>query len=267
MLIDSFFDFYIDTLMLAAQGALYGQLPKDDQTYAIIYLSYFTTFRNLRAAETLKNHGYPLDGFALLRDLKDRSIYLGAVVGGLVSIHELHGYNSTEEQPEKWTDEYRERMRNRQKKVQSGAMKKMVGAQSGLDAGDIDELEKWRDMFHEEVHGSLFTYIEDLRVLFREKRLPSFAPEPHRENFDISMFINRAIEIGWMLLRSMPFLQLEARAFGKEWVEKWQLLDAAFRLQEEGLGELGKPIAYSFIRLMDAKFAFTPDTAYVERSI
>ena len=217
-------------------------------------------FRNFRAAEVIKNNGYPLDGFALLRDLKDRAIHLGAVVTGAASILGLLGVVEDKE-PEAWTKKDLDRARKHRKAAQSHAMKVMVGSDSGLADEDREELEKWRDAFHEEVHGSLFTLMEDVRRLVVEKRLPPLGPEPHQDNWDVSWYLNRSIEVGWMLLRVFPFLQLRPRDFGQEWASKWELLDEAFRIRSEGLGDLGVPVGFAFIRFMDTKFTFNPDTA------
>ena len=72
------------------------------------------------------------------------------------------------------------------------------------------------------------------------------------------MYLNRAVEVGWMLLCVLPFLQVEPRAFGEQWASKWLLLDNGFRLQVKGLAELDKPIGEVFPRLIAAKFNFIP---------
>ncbi len=261
ILMCSFFEFFIETLGLAAEKAFRGELSKDHKTYPPFYLSTFATFRNFRAAEVIKNNGYPLDGYALLRDLKDRAIHLGAVVTGAASILALHGV-VVGKAPEEWTEKDLDRARRLMKDEQSNAMRVMVGSDSGLADEDREELEKWRDAFHEEVHGSRFTISEDVKRLFREKRFLPFGPEPHQNNWDASMYVNRSLEVAWMILRIFPFLQLRPRDFGQEWASKLELLDEAFRIQSEGLGDLGAPIGHAFIRLMDTKFTFSPDTAF-----
>lgn len=260
----SFFEFFIETLELAAENAFGGQLSNDNKTYIPFYVSMFATFRNFRATEVTKNNGYPLDGFALLRDLKDRAIHLGAVVLGAAEILALHGVG-VDDRAKKWTEIDYKRVRRRRIAEENTAMKVMVGSDSGLSDDDRRELEKWRDLFHEEVHGSRFTYVEDFRRLVVDRRLPPFGPEPHENVRDVSMFLNRSLEVAWMVLRIFPFLQLRPRAFGEGWVAKWELLDEACRLQSESLGDLGKPIGYAFIRFMDAKFPFSPDTAFEDR--
>jgi len=42
------------------------------------------------------------------------------------------------------------------------------------------------------------------------------------------------------------------------------VLDDSFRYDVESLGEMGKPIAYAIIALLDAKFSFSPDSSYDE---
>ncbi len=250
--------------MIAAEKAFGGQLSKDNKTYPPFYLSMFATFRNFRAAEVTKDNGFPLDGFALLRDLKDRAIHLGAVVCGAADILALHGVGVKEELKE-WTERDFERARNRRQAEQRNAMKVMVGSESGLSDEDRKELEKWRDSFHEEVHGSRFTIAADVKRLFVEKRLPPFGPEPHENNLDASMYLNRSLEVAWMILRVFPFLQLRPRDFGQEWASKWELLEEAFRIQSEGLGDLGAPIGHAFVKFMDTKFTSSPDSASEDR--
>jgi hypothetical protein len=189
---------------------------------------------------------------------------LGAVVTGAVSILALHAV-VVGKAPVEWTATDRDRARKLMKDAQSSAMRVMVGLDSGLAHEDREELKKWQHAFHMEVHGSRFTISEDVKRLFREKQIPPFGPEPHQNNWDASMYVNRSLEVAWMILRIFPFLQLRPRDFGQEWASKWELLDEAFRIQSEGLGDLGAPIGHAFIRLMDTKFTFSPDTAFEDR--
>lgn len=264
VLTESFHDFYVETLDRAAVGAFHGQLPQTDQTYAWLYLTHVTNFRSLRAAENLLLRGYPLDGYALLRDLKDRALYLGAVVGGLSTIPALNGLRTPDLPPKGWTWEDYQKVRNSRKKEERRVKKLMIGNESGLDEADLNELKKWDEFFHEEVHGSRLTFIGVMKTMLIDKQLPSLNPAP--DNKGIGMYVNRSNEICWLFLRTLPFLQLSPRAFGEEWKEKWQVLDESFRLSVEGLSERDKKIAASFIiALVDAKFPFSPETAYVER--
>ena len=65
------------------------------------YLLYYTAiFRTFRAAETLLLSGYPLSGYALLRDLKDRAMILAALGGGgLTSFEQVSGNSVYRDDP------------------------------------------------------------------------------------------------------------------------------------------------------------------------
>jgi len=258
----AFFDFFIESLRCAASGAFRGQLPKTDQHYIMLYITYLSLFRGFRAASILKNCGYPLNGFAALRDLKNRAIHIGAVINGMTDILAIHGVDPTREGTDPITMREYKKIRVRRSQEQSFAISRMVGKESGLSPSDIREMELLRDMYHDEVHGGLFTFIHDFKTIVVDKRLPSVGPWPHEKNFDASSYMSRATEVGWMVLRSMPYLQLTARAFGDDWAERWKLLDDAFRMQVEGLGQLGKEIGHVVPRIMAAKFPFDPEWHY-----
>lgn len=266
ILINCFFDFFIETMILASKGAFAGQLPNNDKYYALLYVLIFSSFRNFRAAETTMNNGYPLDGYALLRDLKDRAIHLGAIANEFTTANDLFGVNGNDEKRSRTKEDSAEVHNKKGQKEKARVTRLMIGAESGLPEEVMRWLKVWRDLFHLEVHGSRLTYFEDFRTLFIKKQLPSFAPGPHENNSDLSMYLNRSTEIGWMFHRVFPYLQLKPRSFGEEWASKWELLDHAFCLQVKSLDEMGKPIGKAFIRLIETKFAFTPDTAYRNKS-
>jgi hypothetical protein len=78
------------------------------------------------------------------------------------------------------------------------------------------------------------------------------------------MYINRSSELGWMITRLMPYLQMTENAFGDEWHKKRESLDDSFRYMLEGLDGLGKRIGASFIAMMGDKFAFKQPFYYSE---
>ncbi|GAB6053407.1 hypothetical protein JCM17960_22270 [Magnetospira thiophila] len=265
VLIRAFLDFYIETLEVAWANSAFGQLPEKVRSYSIVYLHFLSAFRRFRAADVLWCSGYTFAGYSLLRDLKDLTIHLGAIANGEIHVLELLGIDpaNPDEQVNRTGKEYKKRKENA-KKVRTRAMCIMVGKQSGLDEADQAELKLWRDLFHEELHSARFSSAEDSRIIFGEGRRPPFGPEPHEENRDAAMYMNRAVEIGWMLLRTFPFLQVQPRAFGEEWAEKWELLDTAFRMQVTDLAEIGKFIGEVIPRLIEKRFAHSPDTCYAE---
>lgn len=135
----------------------------------------------------------------------------------------------------------------------------MVGRRSGLAPDDVEAIRRVADLHHEEMHGGVFTFINDVSML-SAGQTPSIAPKPHEKHRDIAMYMNRFSETNWILLRSLAGLQLAPSAFGARWERRWSLLDDAFRIQVEGLAEMGKLGAAAFIRMMDSKMVMRPNT-------
>ncbi len=69
-LTDSFLDFFAVTLDDVASKAKNHGWPKEMPYYSICLASFLTLFRSMRAAEIVAVNGYPLDGYALLRNAK-----------------------------------------------------------------------------------------------------------------------------------------------------------------------------------------------------
>jgi hypothetical protein len=243
---DSFLDFYVETLELANEWQGGRQPPGPYGNYLYTMLVYVVNFRTLRAAENLSLCGYPLDAFALLRDLKDRALFLGAIAAGRTSVAALWMRPNTVQA---------------HKAMERRLLDQMVGKESGLDDQVQKEIKQWAELFHLEVHGSQLTRTRAFGELQDQRRL---SIGPTFDDLSSAMYMNRCCEVLWMLLRTLPFLQCESHAFGDEWANKWRVLDDSFRYDVESLGEMGKPIAYAIIALLDAKFSFSPDSSYDE---
>jgi len=135
-----------------------------------------------------------------------------------------------------------------------------MGKTSGLDAKDQENLKRWDDYFHYEVHGGHVSLIQELRAVLQG--LPQIGPAADQDAF--IMYMNRSAELGWIITRLMPFLQLSKDFFGSRWREKHAILEDSFRYMLEGFSNLGKELGPSFIRMMDAKFAFKDPFFYFE---
>lgn len=138
----------------------------------------------------------------------------------------------------------------------------MIREKSGLDSGILCELKKWEQLFHDEVHGSKLTLFTESRQWFRGEKPLSIGTVPIEKQY--SMYMNRSSEIGWLIVRLLPFLQIEPYGFGEEWAEKWNVLDDSFKIMVEDLEKRGKKIATAFISFINTKFLFTPETCYHE---
>jgi hypothetical protein len=205
--------------------------------------------------------GYPLDGYALQRNLKDRAISLGAIVGGISSFPALYGLKGPTSAP--WTNKDKQAVLNRRKDEEKKMFGRMIGKNSGLDEAYLEALTQWNELFHMEVHGSRLSTMREVFSWLQDKK--DFAVGPRMDDDSFAMYMNRFTEIAWMILRSLPFLQTNKICFTDEWQHEWEVLDNSLRVSVEGLGSLGKKIAPAFTAMIEQKFPASPASRYVER--
>ena len=257
ILMESFQAIFIESIRLAIRNVYITGWPEDKPYYPMTILYYLTMFRRLRAAENLIRCGYPLDGYSLLRDLKDRTIFLAAIPKGITSLLKIIGDTGNE----KLTEENYKKIKNSRKNEERKVLNKMIRKESGFDSATLEELNRWENMFHEEVHGSRMTLFLEMGLWRKQEKL-SIGPIPHELAY--GMYMNRAVEIGWLITRLLPLLQLKPKSFGDEWAEKWHVLDDSFRVMVKGLESIGKGIATAFIHFVDTQFLFSPEHHYME---
>jgi hypothetical protein len=259
VLMTCFFSFYVDTLSIATRQLHEEESLRDDEAYRIAHLMHVTTFKSFRAADNTFLSGYPLDAVALLRDLKDRAVFLSAVGQGLSSIHDLWRILPDDDDEEALREERFNAARSQRMREESRVLKLMLRSTSGLSPKTLRELSRWERLFHFEVHGSVLTRAYTVKQI---KQYKGFSLWPLPDPDSAAMYMSQAVEVGWMLMRTLPLLQSRAGAFGSEWSHKWTILDESFRYDTEDFGKTGKQIAYAIIELLDKKFPFTPDTCY-----
>jgi len=258
VLIDSFLSFYIETIRAAESWISCNGWPNNTPNYAAIYLFYVINFRSFRACENLLTCGYPLDGYALLRDIKDRAIFLAAIAHNITTFPRVYGYEGIKEvSTEAW-----EKSRKMRKEEEHRVLRRMIRAGSGLPSYIRKDLAKWEQLFHEEVHGSRCTYFSEGGNWMRGIEPLSIGPIP--KNQSIAMYMNRSSEIGWLLVRVLPFLQPVEGAFGQSWIQRHKILDDSFMEMVKGLSKLGKPIADALIYFVEDKFKFPDNFHYFE---
>lgn len=193
-----------------------------------------------------------------MRDIKDRALLFAGVARNIMTFEKIFGLPVS--QPSD-TDAYgREATRNR-KDNEHRVMHAMTGRTSGLGNDVQENLKRWDDMFHLEMHGGTFSLMTELQQL-KEGNALQIGPSVV-QNACI-MYINRSSELGWMATRLLPYLQMTENAFGDEWHKKREILDDSFRYMLEGSESLGKPLGASFITMMDEKFAFSQPFYYSE---
>lgn len=245
LLMDSFQSFFIETLRLAQAWVAGNGWPEGCPYYSPILVFYLTVFRNFRACQNLFVTGYPLDGFALFRNVKDRALLLCGIARNLTTFEAITAA------------EKKDRMREERR-----VFDLIIGKNSGLSAEARDEIARWERLFHQEVHGSKLSYFIELGEITRGERPLSVAPVP--DDRSIAMYMNRVVEVGWMFTRLFPYLQPAEGAFGEDWLKKQAILDDSFRVSEQALARLKKKIADVLIDVVDAKFSFPEVFHYFE---
>jgi hypothetical protein len=260
---DSFLDFFAQTLDSTAALRYQIGWPQDTPYYVPCLLGFVTQFRGMRAAEILSVNGYPLDGYALQRNLKDQAIFIGSVVTAISSFPALYGLKRTAGAKQPWSEEDHERVFRDRLDEEARVLDHTIGRRSGLAEEHINALGRWNRLFNVQVHGARLASMREADALVMNKK--SFSVGPRIDNGGSAMYMNRSNEVAWMMLRTLPFLQLEDAPFDKSWQEKWTVLDESLRSTVEGLGDLGKKIAPAFIAMIDSKFGASPASRYVER--
>jgi hypothetical protein len=257
-LLCSFQSFFIETLTLANRDINARGWLKNAPNYTITVGAFFNLFRRFRACEVLYLKGYPLDGYALMRDIKDRAFLMAGVARNITTFEKVLGLPVSD--PSKPASYGKEQTRNR-KDNEHRVMHAMTGKTSGLSADVQDDLKRWDDVFHLEMHGGTFSLMQELGELQKGKIL-QIGPSVVQDAF--IMYINRSSELGWMVTRLLPYLQMTAHAFGDDWHKKRDILDDSFRYMLEDFSNLGKRLGASFITMMDDKFAFKEPFYYSE---
>lgn len=215
-LMNAFQDFFIETIEKCFDWVSKNNWPMKAENYAPILLFYIIIFRRLRACENLMLKGYPLDGYALLRDLKDRSLMMTGIAHNMATFAQFFSLKGPVTH-DNWAKTTGER-RSEELKMKE----RLIGNKSGLPAHVITELKRWDQLFHNEVHGAKFSFFLELGDWKQKKKLPNLGPEPSER---CAMYMNRACEIAWLILRILPYIQPEANAFGTEWNRKKEILD------------------------------------------
>ena len=259
LLLDSFQSFFIETLRAAPEWINRNGWPVECPSYSVVYGSFLVIFRSIRACENTFLRGYPFDAYALLRDVKDRAIFLGGVANKITTLSALLGLKAGNQMTQENWNDFRKEAEREERKV----LNRMLRNESGIPPDIIDELRQWEYLFNTEVHGSKLTFASELGDWLRGLD-PILHIGPVPKDASMAVYMNRIVEIGWMIVRLLPYLQPVENAFGQRWREKQLVLDDSFKYAVAGLGELGKKIAEAFTYFIDFKYSFPVNFHYFE---
>lgn len=256
VLIDSFQGFFVETIRRAVEfSQQHGWGEGERPYYAPTLVQFVLLFRKFRACQTLLQRGYPMEGYALLRDLKDQACFIAGIAHNYTTHAAVWGIGV--EAGEDEADRRRSRM-----SAQGEVLARLLRQKSGLDDATREQLTLWEQLFHAELHGSQLSRATALVDWTTKGLFPPLEPQPRE--LELAMYMNRAAEVAWMLTRLLPFLQPEAGAFGEEWDRRRLVLDDSFRFMQQNMSEIGKEIGAAFIRFMDEKLCFDEPFHYEE---
>jgi hypothetical protein len=230
LLTDAFLDFFAETLQ--TQLAFHSQCgwPKNEPNYVPTFLMYLTIFHTVRATEVLSVNGYPLQGYALQRSIKDQVFTLWAMANNMMGLIEMFGWQEGLTFSATRTEDNRKIAANRMK-IERKIRSLIIGKESGLSQETQNELLNWDLLFNVETHRGLFTLFSALDNVLKGK-LDAVGPSPDEKND--AMFVNRSNELNWMILRLIPCIRREELVWSDEWGKKWDLLEESFRMIQNG---------------------------------
>lgn len=252
-LVEATMGFFVESIYLSRER--FVEAPEEAQ--ASLYISlvawYAAHFRRFRAAEIAFYSGYGISATSLLRDVRDWAIQVAAMQCGVIVWSELHGDPVVVMSA---TPKHNEReIHKAALKAQKAALDWAVGAKSGMP--EWKRLEKWARYSNLETHGSLVTTAIEFEDWLKGSGGLSFAPKKNLRN--MRLYNSRSIELGHLILRLLPILQVQA-AFGDEWNTKWHCLDNLFS-QQWAIENATAEYMPAFGTMVAKKFDFMPETA------
>ncbi|MDP9178972.1 MAG: hypothetical protein M3O61_14940 [Gemmatimonadota bacterium] len=253
----AFQSFYIETFDLIADL----QPPAPLKWYWPLVFTHVSAFKLFRSAEHLFTKGYPFVGYSLLRELKDRAFILAAVARGSVSFRAALGWDVQPAVQGAVTMADQKKVVQARKKIDGRIRRETIGSTSGFDPAIQAKLENWNSLFHAEVHGSNLSFALDLKGWLASRGALPYATTTLHPTA-AAMFVNRFEEAAWMMLRTLPFLQLSPSMFGDEWSKRWQVLNESLLESTKSRPQPASLFAELVIKLVDAKFSFVPDQLY-----
>jgi hypothetical protein len=258
LLTDAFLDFFAETLHTQQAFHLQRGWPSTEPNYPLTFFMYSTLFRAVRATEVLSVNGYPFQGYALQRSIKDQVFVLCAVANNMMGFGEMFG---GQQGLSGTPTENNKKMASNRMKAEHKIRSAIIGEQSGLSDETQAELLNWEQMFNFETHRGLFTLFITLEDALKGE-LDVVGPSP--DEMGDPMFINRSNELNWMILRLIPCMRRKEIVWSDEWTKKWDLLEGSFRWMNQGFADLGKKIPTAHSEMIETKFKFGLDRYYVE---
>lgn len=205
------------------------------RTYTLFTFEFTQILRTIRQCEILLHHGYPMASYMLLRNLRDRVLLLCAVGNKLSSYAEIYGIdlNFSGSIDDNEFEEIRKRSFAEEKRIFDVLLRKSQDLGTHKDA-----LIKWDRQFNSEVH---LQKVSQAQYLLSPPNQQGGIPlYPVYSEESCAAYVNRSVELGWMVTRLLPLMQSQPNSFSRTWVQKWRILDDSFRISNQAHQTVGK---------------------------
>jgi len=246
---EAFQGFFLGTLNIVEEKRLAYSYDAD---FNVVIAFFWVLFKKVRASEILFMHGYSCDAFALLRPLSEHVAYTHSVVSGRNKIEDFISLSLNKTDNKENYERYQKAMKNMNESINKFFVDEFTEIEKY-------QLVKWRNFFHSEIHGYTLSFCHQMEDMYYEK---SDLKKLHKLQDKDILFLNRSLEVYWMLMKMLPYLQYEPFIFGTEWLNRYKILDQCFKENENALAEIGKDIAAVIVSLIDKKFNFPDEFCY-----
>ena len=250
---NSFKCFVLETIELLNKECITKLATPMSEPYVVFIPRFSQSFLSLCGSEKAAINGYPYQGYTQLRNVFDNLILACAVLQKEADIYSIEGI-----EPGKPIDPIA--MKKHRKNTEYKVRKRMTGSKSGLSKQTINELSKLDALFDYETHGARLSLTQAMNWM---KGLTSLPILPNFDQSAFAMFMNRFLEVGWMIHRLIPNVQPSSALLPVVWQEKWRIIDDSF---ERAVGALssegGKKIGAAFVEFIKAKFPYNENSCF-----
>lgn len=246
-LMDAFLDFYIETLQKSA-ARRDSKWPEITPVFTAIQIASFWRFR---ASYLIFWDGYFIDAVSLLRAIFENVLQIAALKLRIITIDDVFGKLKTNQSKKLSEEKIHKIIRKHVFASDKIVYSQMIGEHSGLSPEAIKKFRVFVRLLHNSVHKSKLNLLLYYGPWLRgERSLPIF---PKYDEDPASLYTNMSLFIGWMVVRTLPLLQIYDSEFSDNWYKKYQILDESF---QEAVADFPKRLGRSVEELIASKFDF-----------
>jgi hypothetical protein len=246
LLMDAFFDFYIETMRRTAMRT--ETIWPDNKI--VFTLTHIATLWRFRVSYFTFWNGYFVDAESLLRAVLENALSIAALHMGIVSFKEMFGDGAIEQGKNRSVDETYKAIRARIMECDRKIQSEMIGSKSGLSLNAQEDFRLFVQGLHMAVHKSQTTFLWGFKKWLTKQPLSFF---PSWDEGLASSYVNNSMFLGWMITKTFPLLQLTCNEFSNGWNKKYKVLDQSFK---EAVANFPEHFGRTVEELIEKKFDF-----------